>query len=109
MYAILTDENFRHEVLESPEPVLVEIGAEWCGGSHIMAPLLDKLARHYDQHLKIGRLDVDKNERVPAQYGVRDIPTLLFFKRGQLVGRIRGAISRKDLETQLLTKLLDEY
>lgn len=109
MYAILTDENFRHEVLDNPVPVLVEIGADWCGGSHIMAPVLEKLARHYSKQLKIGRLDVEQNEKVPARYGVRDIPTLLFFKQGRLVGRILGAVSRKTLEAQLLARLLNGY
>ncbi len=109
MYAILTDENFRHEVLENSGPVLVELGAAWCGGSHIMAPVLEQLASQYSQSLKIGRLDVDVNTQIPVRYGVRDIPTLLFFRQGQLVGRIKGAISRKDLEIQLLAKLLNAY
>ena len=101
MQTILTDENFRHEVLDNGEPVLVEIGAEWCGGSHIMAPVLETLARHYSKTLKIGRLDVDTNEKVPARYGVREIPTLLFFNQGHLVGRIMGAVSKNVLEAHL--------
>ena len=109
MYAILTDENFRHEVLETSRPVLVEIGAGWCGGCHIMTPVLETLVRQYGPRLKIGRLDVDTNVQVPARYGVREIPTLLIFKRGRLVGRILGTVSRKTLEAQLLARLLNGY
>ncbi len=106
MYAILTDDNFRCEVLESPVPVLVAFGAVWCGGSHIMAPVLEKLACRYATQLKIGRLNVDTNVQIPTQYGVRELPTLLFFKRGRLVGRILGAVSGKTLEARILSTLL---
>ena len=108
MFTILTDTNFRREVLDYPASALVEIEADWSGTSHIMAPVLEKLAHRYSQQLKIGKLNIDRNEEVPARYGVRDIPTLLLFKRGQLVGRIIGAVSVEELETQLLKRLLND-
>ncbi|MFQ5571347.1 MAG: thioredoxin family protein [Rhodothermales bacterium] len=109
MRRILTDENFQTEVLDNAGPVVVEVGADWCGTCHIMDPVLEKVAIRYRGRLKVGKLDLEENWDVTARYGVREIPTFLFFRRGELVGRIVGAVSRQELEAQLVAKLLDGY
>lgn len=101
MHTILTDENFQKEVLENLEPVLVEIGADWCGTCHIMDPIIEKLAVDYKGQIKFGKLDIDTNERIAREYGVSELPFLLFFKNGQPVDHIIGAVSKKVLETRL--------
>jgi thioredoxin 1 len=108
MYTILTDKNFQEEVLENPQPVLVEISADWCGTCHIMAPVLEKLAVELDGQLKFGRLDVDANERTAKAYGMRDLPMLLFFKDGQLVDFVMGVVSKSVLEARIKTLLQTE-
>src|SRR5512139_1588257 len=105
MYAILTDNNFQKEVLENPQPVLVEISADWCGTCHIMAPVLEKLAVEFDGQIKFGRLDVDANERTAKAYGMRELPMLLFFKDGQLVDYAMGMVARNVLEARIKTLL----
>ena len=87
----ITDENFQTEVLESEQPVLVDLWAEWCGPCRMVAPVVKQLADEYDGQLKVGKLDVDTNPSTPVQYGVQGIPTLLLFKGGEEVGRIVGA------------------
>ena len=97
MHMVLTDNNFRKEVLENPQPVLVEISADWCGTCHIMAPVLEKLAVEFEGQIKFGRLDVDANERTAKAYGMRELPMLLFFKDGQLVDYVMGVVSKSVL------------
>jgi thioredoxin len=108
MYAILTDKNFQKEVLENPQPVLVEISADWCGTCHIMAPVLEKLAVKFEGQIKFGRLDVDANEGTAKAYGMHELPTLLFFRDGQLVDYAMGVIARNTLEARLATLLQRE-
>jgi thioredoxin 1 len=97
----LTEENFRKTVLESSEPILVEIGADWCGSCHIMAPIIEKLAGEYQGQIKIGKLDIDTNETVARTYGVNELPLLLFFKDGKLLDHIIGTVSQKVLQTRI--------
>jgi thioredoxin 1 len=108
MYSILTDNNFQKEVLENPQPVLVEISADWCGTCHIMAPVLKKLAAEFEGQIKFGRLDADANERTAKAYGMRELPMLLFFKDGQLVDYVMGVVSKSALEARIKTLLQTE-
>jgi thioredoxin 1 len=101
----LTEANFRKVVLESREPILVEIGADWCGACHIMAPIIEKLAGEYEGQIKIGKLDIDTNETVARTYGVNELPLLLFFKDGKLLDHIIGTVSKKVLQTRIRTFL----
>ena len=101
MFIVLTDENFQKEVMENPEPVLVEIGAEWCGTCHIMAPIIEKLAVQYKGRIKIGKLNIDTNIRIAREYGINELPIMLFFKNGQVVGHVIGAVSKNVLEEQI--------
>lgn len=97
----LTQENFAKEVLESPKPVLVDFWAEWCGPCKMIAPLLDELATEYDGKVKIGKINTDEQQQLAAQYGINSIPTLIFFKNGQVVSQLRGARPKRDLKTAL--------
>ena len=94
----LTDANFQKEVLESMQPVLVEFGADWCGSCHIIAPAIEELAADFEGQIKITKLDIDDNERVAKEYGIRVPLTLLFFKNSQVVDHINGPVPKRVLE-----------
>jgi thioredoxin 1 len=96
----LTQENFPKEVLESPTPVLVDFWAEWCGPCKMVAPILDELAGEYDGRVKIGKVNIDEQQALAAQYGIQSIPTLLIFHKGQVADQVVGLRSKKDLKTR---------
>ena len=97
----LTQENFAQQVLQSPAPVLVDFWAEWCGPCKMIAPLLDELADEYDGKAKIGKVNVDEQQSLAAEYGIRAIPTLLLFNQGQVADQIVGARSKRDFKASL--------
>ncbi|MGD1087916.1 MAG: thioredoxin [Verrucomicrobiota bacterium] len=97
----LTQENFTQQVLQSPAPVLVDFWAEWCGPCKMIAPLLDELADEYDGKIKIGKVNIDEHQGLAAEYGVRAIPTLLVFNKGQVAEQMIGAKSKRDLKASL--------
>jgi thioredoxin 1 len=97
----LTQENFSQTVLESQSPVLVDFWAEWCGPCKMIAPLLDELADEYNGKVKIGKVNVDEQQALAAQYGVRAIPTLLIFSKGQISEQMVGAKGKRDLKASL--------
>ena len=97
----LTQENFSQQVLQSTAPVLVDFWAEWCGPCKMIAPLLDELADEYDGKVKIGKVNIDEQQHLAAEYGVRAIPTLLVFQNGQVADQIVGARSKRDLKASL--------
>jgi len=103
-----TDANFKSDVLESKIPVLVDFWAEWCGPCRMVAPVLEELAKEYDGKLKIVKVNVDENQQVSMDYHVRSIPTLLFFKNGQMVKQLVGAHPRPKLESEIQEVLGDE-
>lgn len=90
----ITDDSFSKDVLESSNPVLIDFWATWCGPCRQIAPIMDDLAKEYDGKAIIGKMDVDNNPRIPTEYGVRSLPSLLIFKDGKLVDTIVGAASR---------------
>ena len=100
-----TDGDFERDVLKSDLPVLVDLWAEWCGPCKMIAPILEEAAAHYDGRVKIGKLNVDENQRIPARFNVRSIPTLLLFKKGELVAQKVGALSKSALTAWLDAQL----
>lgn len=97
----LTDENFEEEVLNADQPVLVDFWATWCGPCRQIAPVIDDLADEFVDRAKVAKLDVDNNPQVPQEYGVRSIPTLLFFKNGEVADQLVGAMGKKPLKDKL--------
>jgi thioredoxin 1 len=100
----VTDNNFAAEVLESPDPVLVDFWAPWCGPCRIIAPHLEEL-NNERQDLRVVKLNVDDNPQTAAKYGVMSIPTLILFKGGAEAQKIIGALPKKRLEQELETSL----
>lgn len=100
-YITLTEENFGREVLETHEPVLVDFWAGWCGPCHRIAPVIEDLAADFEGRAKVGKVDVDQNTPVAAQYGIRSIPTLLFFRDGRVVDQVIGVVPKKVLADKL--------
>jgi thioredoxin 1 len=86
----VTDANFE-ELVNSGKPMVLDFWAEWCGPCRMVAPIIDELATEYEGRVTIGKMDVDENNDVVAQFGVRNIPTVLFFKDGQVVDKQVGA------------------
>lgn len=97
----LTDDNFKDEVLEADAPMLVDFWATWCAPCRQIAPIIEELAEEFDGRAKVGKLDVDNNPRVAQQFGVRSIPTLLFFKDGEVEDQLIGAMSKGELSKRL--------
>lgn len=100
-----SDKSFDADVLKAEQPVLVDYWAEWCGPCKSIAPILDEVSRDYDGRLKIAKLNVDENRDVPAQYGIRGIPTLMIFKGGELAATKVGALSKAQLTAFIDTHL----
>ena len=93
----ITDATFEADVLKSATPVLVDFWAEWCGPCKMIAPILDELAPAYQGKVQIAKMNVDDNRAVPAQFGIRGIPTLMLFKDGQAVATKVGALAKPQL------------
>jgi len=98
---VVTDQTFQQEVLGYPGPVLLDCWAPWCGPCHMMAPILDQLARDYGGQIKIAKLNVDQNPIIASRYHVMSVPTLLLFKNGQLLNSLAGALTESQLKQQL--------
>lgn len=89
----ITDANFE-EYLNSGKPMVVDFWAEWCGPCRMVGPIIDELAQEYEGKVTIGKMDVDNNDEVVGQFGIRNIPTVLFFKDGKMTDKVVGAVPK---------------
>ncbi len=101
----ITDANFEELVLKADKPVLIDFWAVWCGPCRMVGPIVEELSKEYEGKAIIGKVDVDNNPQVAAQMGIRNIPTLLFFKDGEVKDKQVGAVP-KNVLAEKLEKLL---
>ena len=100
----LTDANFEQTVNHTPQPVLVDFWAEWCGPCRRLAPTVEELANDYDGRVVVAKMNVDENPATPMRFSIRGIPTLLLFKSGQIVEQVVGLADKDSLK-----KLIDKH
>ena len=101
----ITDANFEELVLKSTKPVMVDFWAEWCGPCRMLGPIIEEISKDYEGKAVVGKLDVDSNQEFAAKFGVRNIPTVLVFDKGELVKRQVG-VSPKNIYSESLDALL---
>ncbi|MCK4759277.1 MAG: thioredoxin [Candidatus Aminicenantes bacterium] len=101
----VTDDNFEEEVIKNELPVLVDVWAVWCAPCHMIATSVENLAETYKDKMKVVKLNVDENPKIPANYGILSIPTLLLFKGGELKETIIGAIPQDRIEEAVIKHL----
>jgi thioredoxin 1 len=97
----VTDETFEAEIINSDLPAIVDFWAEWCGPCRMVGPVVEDLAKAYSGKIKVAKMDVDKNRQTPAKFGIRNIPTLILFKGGQVANTIIGAQPKSYIEGEL--------
>ena len=100
-----TDQNFEKDVQKSDLPVLIDFWAVWCGPCKAIAPVLEEVASEYVNKIKVGKVDVDKNQSTAMKYGVRSIPTLLLMKDGEVINQLVGAVPKSNI-TDILDDIL---
>ena len=101
----ITDANFEEVVMKSDKPVLVDFWAEWCGPCRMVGPVVEEISKDYDGRAVVGKVDVDSNPQISAKFGIRNIPTILFIKNGQVVDKQVGAVPKSILSGKLDAQL----
>lgn len=97
----ITDQNFAELVEKSDKPVIVDFWAEWCGPCRMVGPIVEEIGNDFSETAVVGKLDVDSNPGVTAKFGIRNIPTVLFFKNGEVVDKQVGAVPKSNLVSKL--------
>lgn len=105
MAIAVNDSNFEEVVLKSEQPVLVDFWAEWCGPCKMMLPIVEEISAEYEGNVTVTKVDVDSNPGTAAKFGIRNIPTILFFKDGAVVDKQVGAVPKNSL-VEKINKLL---
>lgn len=100
-----TDSNFKDEVLGSDKPVLVDFWAVWCGPCRMLAPIIDELSNDFEGKALVGKVDVDNNQQTAMEYGIRNIPTMLIFKNGEVVEKLVGVSPKETIAAKLSAHL----
>jgi thioredoxin 1 len=101
----ITDSNFEQLVKNSDKPVLVDFWAEWCGPCRMVGPIVEEIAKEYEGKAVVGKVNVDHNPNISMEFGIRNIPTILFFKNGQVVDKQVGAVPKAQLAAKLNAQL----
>ncbi len=101
MALAITDANFDEIVLKSDKPVLLDFWAEWCGPCRMVAPFVEQIAEEFEGKAVVGKVDVDSNPGVASKFGIRNIPTILFFKNGEVADKQVGAVPKASLVAKL--------
>ncbi|MCC2590763.1 thioredoxin [Chryseobacterium sp. MFBS3-17] len=101
----ITDSSFKDTVLNSDKPVLVDFWAVWCGPCRMLGPIIEEVAADFEGKAVVGKVDVDNNQEVSAQYGIRSIPTVLIFKNGEVVDKIVGVAPKETIAEKLSAHL----
>jgi len=97
----VSDANFEDEIVKAELPAMVDFWAEWCGPCKMVGPTVEALAKEYEGKVKVAKMDVDENRETPAKFGIRSIPTLIFFKEGKVANTVVGALPKAEIEKEL--------
>lgn len=101
----ITDSSFKDTVLNSDKPVLVDFWAVWCGPCRVLGPIIEEIATDFEGKAVVGKVDVDNNQQVSVDYGIRNIPTVLIFKNGEVVDKIVGVAPKEQIAEKLSAHL----
>ncbi len=101
----ITDANYGETVEKSDKPVIIDFWAEWCGPCRMVGPIMEELAEDYKGQIVVGKIDVDNNPEVTSKFGIRNIPTVIFVKNGEVIDKQVGAVPKSILEDKLKTIL----
>ena len=97
----VTDDTFDEEIVNSELPAIVDFWAAWCGPCRMVGPVVEELSKEYEGRIKVAKMDVDQNRQTPARFGIRNIPTLIFFKGGEVANTIIGAQPKSAIEEEI--------